>query len=53
MLAVNKDAERLARMTLRHRKGAQAIQRYVRGLLSGGTMMIDPRTNRPYVKCGC
>lgn len=48
-LAVDKDADRLARIALRHRKGARAIQQYALGFLSGGTMVIDPRTSRPYL----
>jgi len=48
-LAVNKDAERLARMAIRHRRGARALQQYAEGLLSCGAVVLDPRTNRPYV----
>jgi hypothetical protein len=49
MLAVDQDAERLTRMALRHRKGARSIQRYAQGLLSGGTVVLDSQTNKPYI----
>jgi len=48
-LVVNKDAERLAKIALRHRKTARALQRYAQGLLSCGAVVLDPRTSRPYV----
>ena len=49
MLAVDKDAERLARMALRHRKGARAIQQVRPGPPDPRDGGDQPQTNRPYV----
>jgi len=46
-LLVERSADHLVRLALRHRKGARAIQRYALGLIRGGTIIIDPETGAP------